>query len=585
MKYKLISKKLNPEMDLGKQILSNRGIVNPEKYMSLDNSCLNSYNDLDNINKAIKCFQKHFKNRDKIAILQDVDFDGYASSALMYMYIKELDRDYPLYTIQHTFPKVHGLNQMNKGDFQLQEGTKLFIVPDAGSEDFEIHKQLKSEGVDVIILDHHECDKGYSPHAIVVNNQLSSKFDNKNLCGTGVVMKFLQALDEEEWNFYADGYKDLNAFANIADVMDMREYETKFLADEGLTAIKNPFIKQLIKEQEYSLKGSKLNKIKVAFYIVPLLNAMIRFGTFEEKELVFQALTCQREDEDFIFVPKTGPRKGVEVHETIYERAARLCKNVKATQDSSRDKAIKEFEEIIEQNPNKDTDKILIVPYNSNIDSTLSGLSAMILASKYKRPVLVGKVDSFGKVSGSARNYGRFIEQDLRSTLTDSGYFEYCRGHEGAFGFSLERKNIDKVIKWFNEKYQNAEIENFFGVDDIYPVSDIPDNLFDVVDSLSGIWGTNVDEPLFAFEDIDVETKDIFIMGSKTKMSNYKFYSNGIQFIKFSAKTDDKLLRYCEDWTVSSVKLQVVGRVGYDSYSDQNIKTVYIEDYNIVFAD
>lgn len=71
MKYKLIGK--NDKENLIEQVLLNRGIENPEEYLSLDESCCNNYENLGNINEAVDCFTKHFERGDLIAILVDSD--------------------------------------------------------------------------------------------------------------------------------------------------------------------------------------------------------------------------------------------------------------------------------------------------------------------------------------------------------------------------------------------------------------------------------------------------------------------------------------------------------------------------------
>lgn len=71
MKYKLIGK--NNKENLIEQVLLNRGIENPEKYLSLDSSCINDYDNLDNIEDAVACFTKHFERGDLVAILVDSD--------------------------------------------------------------------------------------------------------------------------------------------------------------------------------------------------------------------------------------------------------------------------------------------------------------------------------------------------------------------------------------------------------------------------------------------------------------------------------------------------------------------------------
>ena len=60
---------------------------------------------------------------------------------------------------------------------------------------------------------------------------MSNSYPNKCLCGAGVVYRFLQALDNENWNEFADDYLDLCALANISDVMDMRSFATRYFTD------------------------------------------------------------------------------------------------------------------------------------------------------------------------------------------------------------------------------------------------------------------------------------------------------------------------------------------------------------------
>ena len=77
----------------------------------------------------------------------------------------------------------------------------------------------------------------------------------------------------------------------------MNTLENRFICDYGLTHINNAFFKTLIKKQAYSLFGIKtedwsdeiltngqLTQMGVAFYITPLINALIRVGSQLEKE-------------------------------------------------------------------------------------------------------------------------------------------------------------------------------------------------------------------------------------------------------------------------------------------------------------
>lgn len=73
MNYKLYENSLNDPERVIETILLNRGIEDPETYLSLDESCCNDYENLDNIDDAVKLFDAHFERRDDFAVLVDCD--------------------------------------------------------------------------------------------------------------------------------------------------------------------------------------------------------------------------------------------------------------------------------------------------------------------------------------------------------------------------------------------------------------------------------------------------------------------------------------------------------------------------------
>ena len=73
MQYKLFENSLNNKEQIIETVLLNRGIENPQEYLNLNVSCCNDYNNLENIDKAVECFEKHFERGDDIAVLVDCD--------------------------------------------------------------------------------------------------------------------------------------------------------------------------------------------------------------------------------------------------------------------------------------------------------------------------------------------------------------------------------------------------------------------------------------------------------------------------------------------------------------------------------
>ena len=100
---------------------------------------------------------------------------------------------------------------------------------------------------------------------------------------------------------YVNNIIDLVALGMIADVMDLRDFETKRIIDMGLGRITNPFFQTMVLKQEYSLKG-EITPIGIAFYVVPFVNAVARIGKPQEKLLIFESLLDYKGNE---MIPST----------------------------------------------------------------------------------------------------------------------------------------------------------------------------------------------------------------------------------------------------------------------------------------
>ena len=212
MKYQLI-KPINPELNTIEQILTNRGIPREEvyHYLHTTDDDINSPLNLGerSLNAAAQTIIQHIFSKDKTLVICDCDCDGFTSAALLINYLYDLFPSYVetgLKWFVHE-DKQHGLEDVM--DYINSHDFKLVIVPDAGSNDYEYHKQLKKRGIDVVILDHHLADKK-SEDAIVINNQLCD-YKNKELSGVGVVYQFCRFIDEKMKSNFAEKYIDLVA--------------------------------------------------------------------------------------------------------------------------------------------------------------------------------------------------------------------------------------------------------------------------------------------------------------------------------------------------------------------------------------
>lgn len=308
----------------------------------------------------------------------------------------------------------------------IPPGTTMVIVPDASSNEYEIHQALSERGIKVVVLDHHEAPR-YSEYACVVNNQLCD-YPTKSLSGVGVVYKVCQYIDSilPPEQRCADDYLDLVAVGMTADMMSIRDMETHFLIQEGLQRFRNPFIKGMAEKNHYQL-GDNPAPIDVAFYIVPLVNAVTRVGTMEEKTLLFESML---EWKAYDLIPST--KRGCKgQQETRLEQSLRTCTNVKNRQTRDQDKAVNQVREIIEEQ-NLLEHKVLIVKVKDpDYDRSITGLIANKLMAEYRHPVcLVSPTVHNGKPAwaGSMRCPSTPELPNFREFCENSGLVYLCQG-------------------------------------------------------------------------------------------------------------------------------------------------------------
>lgn len=564
MQYKLIGS--NDTSNLIETVLHNRGIEDPSAYLHLTNSVVQDYNKLSNIQEAVKCFINHYNKHDKIILIPDEDSDGYTSSAMLYLYIKSLDNDYPVEYILHSHPKQHGLTSIDLYKF---DGSGLAIIADAGTNDSSECNKLIKQGIDVIILDHHDANyqdesedeidyqTAEYNNAIIVNNQLSPEYSNKDLSGAGIVYRFLQALDEELWESYADDFLDLCAVGNIADVMDIRNFETRYFINQGIANFKNKFLVALAKAQEYSMHG-EITVHNIAWYIAPVINSITRIGTLEERELVFRAMIEQ--DETFAY-----DKRGVGlVDENIYDRAARIAKNAKSRQDKQRDKVFNELKDQADLN-----DKVIILE-SKQAQSGLVGLSAMKLADTLKRPVIIVKEivkDGETLLSGSCRNYDGSPIPNLKDLILQTNSFIFCSGHGNAAGLAIKRENIDDAKSKFEKLLQNVDFNPAIPCDFVLNVDELDIGFIQTVEKYNWLWGTGIKEPKIAVENIAISRADVHVQGKN--FNSVSFMCNDIKYVQFNMNENDPLLEWASAWgeeDYDKALINVVGTVGINEF-------------------
>ena len=576
MNYQLIAPRL-PNTSAIEQVLLNRGIKSSDiiHYLNTTDEDILDPKTIANIEIGAKMLIRHISQEDKIFIQIDSDADGYTSSSLLINYLNSL---FPGYAQNNISYRVHEGKQHGLILETIPEDVKLVIAPDSSSNDYDVHKQLQELGIDVLVIDHHEADK-VSEYACIINNQLCD-YPTKSLSGVGMVYKFCSYIDSLLGITNANNFIDLVALGLIADVMLMKDFETKHLINLGLKQITNPFFRGMTIKNEYSL-GGNITPFGVAFYIAPYINAVTRCGTQEEKLILFESMLDFKAYE---MIPST--KRGFKgTFETRVEQACRNCTNIKNRQNKARDASLKIIEQIIEEEDLL-KNQILIVrlPADYAIDKNLTGLVATKIANQFQKPTMIVNETHDAETgeliwAGSGRIFSQSNFTTFKDFLEESGYFDMAQGHQGAFGCAIKDKFIEKFTGYANRELANFDFTPKYYIDLEYDANYlIPADVLNIA-NFDNLWGQGIEEPFILVKNLKVSKENIALLKETTLKITIPADGQDISLIKFgSSKSEFDSL--CSD--LGYVTIDVIGHFQKNVWNGNVSPQINIEDFEIV---
>lgn len=509
----------------------------------------------------------HINNHDKTFIQVDSDCDGYTSSAFLMNYLNRL---FPAYVQNCITYHVHSDKSHGLKIETIPEDVKLVIAPDSSSNDYEVHKMLHDRGCDVLVLDHHLADH-ISEYACIINNQMCD-YPTKSLSGVGIVYKFCSYIDKLLNQNIASDYMDLAAIGIIADVMDLRDFETRYIVEQGMKNIRNPFIAESVKKMDFKIQG-QLNPFKVSFYIAPFVNAVNRSGDYDERVLLFESML---EFKSYELIPST--KRGCKGQlETRVEQAVRTCNNVKNRQTKIKDSNTEMIENIIKD---KELYKHVLIavklPKERAADRNLTGLIATQIANKYGHPtVILNETMHDNEVwwEGSMRGAPHITITDTRQMLLDTNLIEYCEGHSNAAGVGIKDSNFEKLIDYLDDLYSDMEFTPSWFVDLEIPVDRAEKDIFDIA-YLADYWGMGIEEPHIAVTKVKITKDNCQMMKSNT----FKITCGDLSFIKFKMPDEEFEALYPE---FGYKILTIIGTCQINSWGGYDYPQMIIEDYEV----
>ena len=535
---------------------------------------------LDNIFDACQSLHKGFEEDKQFFLQVDSDADGYTSGAIFYAFFKKL---YPNAKIEF---RVHDAKEHGVVLNTIPITADYVIIPDAGSNQFDIQEALSNQGRHVVILDHHIVENAPTfPNVVVVNNQASPHFENKFLSGAGVVYKTIQAYSElygfemEDDSMYED-YADLAALGIVADMMDSRNLDNNYLIYKGLHNIKNPMLKAILEKQEFSVSSvDNPTKIDMAFYVAPLINAVVRYGTTEEKELLFEGMITYNATKIMESTYQGAIRK-----ENYYDYIARTSSNVRGKQNRDKLKCMNFLKKRIDDNHLADHQLLIVTVSNTDevkIPKTITGLVAMELLKYYNRPTLVLRPRvvkeehdcKYSAFAGSGRGKANGKFTSLFGMLRASGLCDYVEGHDMAHGVQFPQYNLEPILEFADEYLKDVDFSlTEVEVDYAFATSNINRDMIVEFAEVTHIYGNKIPQPKFAFE-LNVSKDSIRIMGKKNNA--VKFTVGGVDFLKFNA---GKLVEFINSSSANIIQFTVIGRAQINEWMGRKTPQIMIDE-------
>lgn len=408
-------------------ILLNRGINTPKAVNSYMKKSLEDIHNpfmLDGMEEAVCRILSAIEKKEKIVIYGDYDVDGITATATVYKFLESQGAEVSYY-IPDRFSEGYGLNilAINK---MARDGAKLMITVDCGITAVGEVEFAKTQGLDIIITDHHTCREELPKAVSVINpKRADSSYPFSGLAGVGVAFKLVLALairlGMNTREVFME-YVDMVALGTIADVVPLVD-ENRVIADKGINAIENTNNKGMRALMDIAGAGGKnVDANSVAFFASPRLNAA---GRLENASLSVELMICDDED-----------------------RAKEIAEHLDRLNSQRKEIEQKIFEEAYQKAARMGEDQLVYVISGENWNHGVIGIVASRIAEMFYRPCILISVED-GKGKGSGRSVAEMNLFDALSYCED--LLTAFGGHSQAAGLSISKDNIEEFSRKINE--------------------------------------------------------------------------------------------------------------------------------------
>ena len=402
------------------RLLGQRGLVGHEQLEAFLDPKLRDLSDpfdLPEMEKAVVWILQAVDEKQSICVYGDYDVDGISSITVLLLVLQAYGISArPFVPIRGK--EGYGLSEQAV-ERCLDEGPRpdLLVTVDCGTVSHEPIRALQEQGIDVVVVDHHEKnDLGRPPCVALVNPKFEAT-PYEYLCAAGVSFKLAHALLKQRplQDFDLKKLLEIVALATIADIVPLVG-ENRLLVRQGLKRLpqtENLGLKALMKVT--GLNGRTTSN-DIGFRLGPRINAAGRMDHPEE------ALNTLLSDSPC----------------SAHQLAERLDDYNRLRQKTEL-QILAEVEEELAKNHDVEKEPVIVLG-SRRWHPGVVGIVASRLMRKYHRPSFVIAVneDGIGKGSGRSIEGVSLVDgiQSGREFLIAGG------GHHMAAGITLREEQI-----------------------------------------------------------------------------------------------------------------------------------------------
>ncbi len=260
-------------------LLTIRGFTKPEEIRGLLGG--GEFSDpflMKDMDKAVQRIHQAIDRFERIAVYGDYDADGVTATSILYSYLSAVGANV-MYYIPQREGEGYGMNIQAVEKLRSYD-VDLIVTVDNGIASVKETARAKELGMDVVITDHHR-PQGVIPDAWAVVDAFQKEDTSpfKDLCGAGVALKLVIALEDGDADSVLEEYADLAALGTVADVVPVLG-ENRDIVKAGLRLISQGGRAGVDALLRASGMGDKtLTATGLAFTVIPRINATGRMGS------------------------------------------------------------------------------------------------------------------------------------------------------------------------------------------------------------------------------------------------------------------------------------------------------------------